>query len=279
MILFVDESGKLDPNSNVEYPTLCGIVIEKSHIAEIHESVFQIKQKLCEELYDALRSVSLLEIPQDWRAYEKKKDHIVGHKIPGRLRSPAGFEIKGRELLNEYVSSKFSSIIFPRVDDLIKLCEYHGVRLFATITQRPKKEVSEIFNRWHTRLLERVNKCVEEEDDESYCTLVFDDIGAKENKEVAKRFWVFRFIDNEGKQMKCLLPAILFCDSSITPGLEIADCFAYVLSQTFSPKASEGKRKDLWGIRGEISGLEWISKKGKDVHIGKGIRYIEPHKL
>jgi len=283
MILFVDESGKLEPGSDVEYPTNLGIVLEKSNLVRLHEGVFQVKKTLCGELYDAFKELQHTDLPIDWRAYKRKKGdklgELAGHTIPGFLRSPVFFELKGRELLNEYVISRFSKIIFPAISDLINLSEELGVRVFATVAQKPNEIIKESFNRWYTYLLERVNKYVkekcEDEKKEIFCTLVFDNIGPKEDKELAKQFWGFRFGHHKGKEMTFLLPTIFFADSSITPGLEIADCFAYIISQTFTKKGGEPSRSDLEPLRIRVGKLEWESKEGKETHIGRGIRYVE----
>ena len=95
--------------------------------------------------------------------------------------------------------------------------------------------------------------------------LVFDESERAKDAKLISGFWRYTFGHELGKQWQNV-QLVVFADSSVTPGIEVADIAAYVIN------AIKQGRRDIGSIYDNILGLEWISERGTESHIGRGIR-------
>jgi hypothetical protein len=81
----------------------------------------------------------------------------------------------------------------------------------------------------HRWLLERIQLHCERAGPDEYATVVFDDMDPGSNAAFSSTFGAWMARTPAGRSMNRIVPTPLFVDSALTPGIQIADWFAYVI--------------------------------------------------
>ena len=250
---------------------------------DFHLATLGVKKEICGVLYDGFKGLNTEEIPVDFALFKTQRGikfgrdlggenlrlsnarRLPGHRVPGHITGHTDFELKGRELLNEDTVNKCPKI----VDALIKLFETCGIyncRTFGHTAPRPTTKVDEErLSVWYQRLIERINQMCAECDPPEVALLVFDQTERGKDAKLISNFWRYTFGHELGRHWQNV-QLVVFADSSVTPGIEIADITAYVLS------GFKQKRKDIKRLYDAILELEWKSNRGSRAHISRGIR-------
>lgn len=106
------------------------------------------------------------------------------------------------------------------------------VTVFAMVMERPEKapyEGPELLQCQHRYLLDRIERFMAEEHPTHMALPIYDNLDPAQTRIFAASFNSFMSKSNAGRAMQHIVPSPLFVDSSLTPGIQIADRFAYVL--------------------------------------------------
>ncbi len=283
MLFFVDESGQYHHKAASAWAVLGAISLPSSRAREFHSEIFANKKEICRVLYEGFKELTKEYIPVEFALFKTPKgiklgrelgrdettlagaQRIPGHRVPGRIIGYTDFELKGRELLNEDTITKCPEIV-GAVTRLFETCRSFGCRTFAHAAQRPKIAIDErLLSVWYQRLIERINQMCAECEPPEFGVLVFDESERAKDAKLISSFWRYTFGHELGRQWQNV-QLVVFADSSVTPGIEIADITAYVLN------AIKQGRRDIGPVYRIILELEWISERGGKSHIGRGIR-------
>lgn len=143
------------------------------------------------------------------------------------------FELKGRELLSE------KAINLPRnrefVLQLQSLCRLIGIVTFAvvqdgTITLASQ---SDFLPDLYRALARRINTYMEEKRPNENAILFFDDIDDATNYRVAISFNNFMYRHYWGARWQAIVPTAFFCNSRVTPPMQVADLVAYCVNERY----------------------------------------------
>lgn len=156
-----------------------------------------------------------------------------------KLGTPYELELKGRELLKERALRLPKNRDF--VDQLIYLCKEVNLVLFAVVQQGtfPLASDSNRLPNLYRALMKRVNTYMEQKHQEEQAKFFFDGIDHESNRKIAISFNNFMYRHFAGRSFKNILPTTFFCDSEVTPGIQVADVLAYCVNQRY------GGRTDL----------------------------------
>ena len=106
------------------------------------------------------------------------------------------------------------------------------VTVFAMVMERPSKapyEGPELLQCHHRYLLDRIERFMSEEHPNSMALPIYDALDPTQTRIFAASFNSFMSRSNPGRAMQHVVPSPLFVDSALTPGIQIADRFAYAL--------------------------------------------------
>jgi hypothetical protein len=157
-----------------------------------------------------------------------------------KVTDPVQKEIKGRELLN-----KRSFRLYPEnislAESIIEVSSTHGVVTFAIVTPRPTSDKlfeyevpeEEFLPKTYIYLLQRINAFLQNMPELGYGILLFDEEERRENEAKSLKITNFLFKSHQGRSFTSLVPTPFFVDSRTTPGIQIADLFAYCINQKF----------------------------------------------
>lgn len=195
-MVFVDESYRKPDEPNAK-STFGGVLVREQAYRELDTKLFQLKRHFwnVENSYD--------------------------------------FELKGRLLMNE------GALELPKnrefIEQLIYLCREEDTILFAVVQDGSITLASES-NRLpnlYRALLWRVNTFMQEKFPEDRAVFFFDGIDHKTNQKVAISFNNFMQRHRWGKGYQNILPTPFFCDSEVSPGVQIADVLAYCVNERY----------------------------------------------
>lgn len=146
---------------------------------------------------------------------------------------PYAVEFKGRLLLSERGIEMPKNREFIR--QLIYLCKEHEVTPFAVVQDGSitLASQSDYLPNLYRGILWRVHTLVEEKHSEKIATMFFDSIDHETNRRVAISFTNFMVRHFQGTHYQNVLPTPFFCDSSLTPPMQIADIVAYCVNQRY----------------------------------------------
>ncbi len=287
MLFFVDESGKYHPASPSRYAVLAAVSLESHRARDFHWEVFRYKRALCNTLYLEFGRLGPYEIPRDFAFYKKGKAiklgrdlseeninegrfvKIPGHRVPPTLSDMSDFELKGRELLNSNMVSRFP-VVVEEIIKLLKIAGYYGCKVFASISTRPSGTANDrVLSIWYQRLIERINLMCEEISTTEAAILVFDETDRASDIKTLNNFWRYTFGHQRGREWRNV-QAVLFADSSCTAGIELADIIAYILN------AERQERDDIRILYSKVRGLHWESNNPETpLHLKYGIRIFD----
>jgi len=193
-----------------------------------------------------------------------------------QINEPHEFEIKGRMLLNKRALTSPKKIEF--VEEVLSLCKGHHILAFAVGMRRLEEQMlagfspeeSRIFRVYHY-LLERVEAMLQEDYPNDMAIVLLDSGGVKTDKRRAIAFGNFLYGNEAGRSMQRIVETPFFVDSSLTPGIQIADLFAYALAQQ-----NLGRREaKLREIGERIREMEWRSNRVDVEYPLRGFKFVE----
>ena len=236
MLVFADESGKYHPDDPNPYAVLAAVAVDPATNRNLSREIFNLKKKF-------------------WG-----------------ISSPFEWEIKGRKLLSKRAFTSPKKREF--VEEIFSLCRACEVTSFATIRDRPVQMAFDIMSETNLplhygRLLERVNGFMEEYHSDQMAMMIFDAVDEGTDRLRGTAFSNFLFRSDAGKACTFICDTAFFASSAITPGIQIADLFAYCINQKFQGRA------ELDPFYEAIKEMEFISKKTEEEYPLRGIRYVE----
>jgi hypothetical protein len=240
MLVFVDESEWPKPSVFSGYTVWTAIALQPQLSKDFSREVFNLERKF-------------------WR-----------------INEPHEFEIKGRMLLNKRALTSPKKIEF--VEEVLSLCKGHHILAFAVGMQQIEEamlagfstEESRIFKVYHY-LLERVEAMMQETYPDDMAMVLLDSADKETNKRRAIAFGNFLYGHEAGKSMQRIVETPFFVDSSLTPGIQIADLSAYALAQQNLGR----KEPKLREIGERIREMEWRSNRVDVEYPLRGFKFVE----
>jgi hypothetical protein len=196
MLVFVDESYHEEKTPNAK-STFAAVLIEEDRYREFDLKLFDLKRHF-------------------WK-----------------VQTPYDLELKGRLLLNE------RPLVLPKnrefVTQFIALCKEVGAVAFAVVQDGtfPLASESNRLPRLYRALIWRVNTFMESRFASDQAIFFFDGIDHKTNRKVAISFNNFMFRHRWGQTYRNVIPTPFFCDSLVSPGIQMADVLAYCVNQRY----------------------------------------------
>ncbi len=247
MLIYVDESKNPNPQGTRSHITLAGAAIAEDAHKELNSRLFKLKQRF-------------------WKVTQYC-DH----------------EIKGRDLLRPGWEAHPRNIEFTR--ELLSLCRLYDIKSFGVtkqylVAQREESLILDeavpganpsdvLLSSLYKYMLERVDLFIRERNREEYGIMIFDEKDLRRDESRAIGFSNFMHRSNFGRAITNVVETAFFVSSRITPGIQIADVFAYVLNQYFDG------RRDLREFYDEIAALQFISDDPTAESAWRGIKYMK----
>lgn len=150
-----------------------------------------------------------------------------------KVENSYDFELKGRELLSERAINLPKNREF--ISQLTFLCKEVGAVLFAVV-QPGTLTLASQSNRLpniYRALLRRVNTFMQERFPNDRATFFYDGIDHQTNRKVAISFNNFMQRHHWGRAYQHVIPTPFFCDSEVSPGIQLADVLAYCVNERY----------------------------------------------
>jgi len=208
----IDESGHPRPTDQSTRPVILAACVRESDAGRLTRALFSLRQT----------KLGRLQLSKDER--EGKAAALLNRRSLTRVPE-----------IREYVDSLFEWL---RDFDLT---------VFAIVMQRPAKplyEGPEFLNTQHRWLLERIDRFMEREHPKAMAIPIFDGQDPTNNLRFSDCFTSFMARTQAGRAMQHIVPSPLFVDSSLTPGIQIADTFAYVTRMSYEHRLASGSVAD-----------------------------------
>ena len=196
MLVFVDESYRKAEEPNAK-STFGAVIIQEQRYRELDSKLFELKRHF-------------------WK-----------------IENSYDFELKGRDLLSK------NAIELPKnrefVSQVIFLCKEVGSVLLAVVQHGTLTLASES-NRLpslYRALLRRVNTFMEEKFPNDRAVFFFDGIDRQTNRKIAVSFNNFMQKHHWGRAYQNVIPTPFFCDSEVSPGIQLADVLAYRVNERY----------------------------------------------
>ena len=150
------------------------------------------------------------------------------------VTEPYEFEIKGRLLLSK------NGLTSPKkrefTEEILSLCKLNQVTAFAIGLRYPQTLETPAFSEPNTflvirDLVDRVETMMKESYPTELAVMVFDSQEDRKDKERALEFGNYLYGNPRGRSVSQVADTPLFSSSAVTKGLQIADLFAYSISQ------------------------------------------------
>jgi hypothetical protein len=155
-----------------------------------------------------------------------------------KIENSYDFELKGRALLSERAINLPKNREF--VSQLVFLCKEVQAVLFAVVqdgTITLASESNRLPNLYRA-LLWRVNTFMQEKFPQDHAIFFFDGIDHQTNRKVAISFNNFMLRHHWGKAYQNVMPTAFFCDSDVSPGIQLADVLAYCVNERYVGRRS-----------------------------------------
>jgi hypothetical protein len=171
-------------------------------------------------------------------------------------------ELKGDKLFKKYAFRCRERFGYSRnlscVEDMFSLCRELGLLSFATITSNPKHMslttgTKRLLTTPYSYLMERIDRCMAERLPGRMANVLFDSRGLGTDEPLAVAFSNFLFRSPVGQQHTRILATPFFVVSRLTPGIQIADVFAYVAAQVLDG------RPECQPYYQRLQDLQWVS--------------------
>ncbi len=196
MLVFVDESYRKPQEPNAK-STFSAALIHEQRYRELDTKLFELKRFF-------------------WK-----------------VENSYDFELKGRDLLSERAVNLPENWEF--ISQLIFLCKEVGAVLFAVVqhgTLTLASESNRLPNLYRA-LLRRVNTFMQEKFPHDRAVFFFDGIDHQTNRKVAVSFNNFMQRHHWGRAYQNVIPTPFFCDSEVSPGIQLADVLAYCVNERY----------------------------------------------
>ena len=234
MMVFVDESEWPRPKSPGGYTVWAGIALPNGRSREFFRDLFNLEKKI-------------------WKVTE-----------------PYDFEIKGRLLLNQRGMTSPKKREF--VEEILSLCKINQVQAFAVGLRYPHTPTMAGLSEPNTYLvisdlLERVEAMMMGKFPDDLAVMVFDSQEDKKDKERALEFGNYLYGTAKGRTTLHISDTPIFASSTVTKGVQIADVFAYALSQ------QNMGRPDIKQYCDRIREMEWKASERNEDGPWRGFRF------
>jgi hypothetical protein len=164
------------------------------------------------------------------------------------------------------------------VEEVLSLCKGHHILAFAVGMRQLEEQMLAGFSPEESRifrvyyyLLERVETMLQEDYPDDMAIVLLDSGGIKTDNRRAIAFGNFLYGHEAGRRMQRVVETPFFVSSSLTPGIQIADLFAYALAQQNLGRR-EAKLKE---IVERIRELEWRSNRLDVEYPLRGFKFVE----
>lgn len=197
MLVFIDESGHPRPSDSTTRPVLSAVCIHETDTGRLIRSMFGLRRNL----------------------------------LGGLKLTKAEQEGKANSLLNRYSLTK-STAKREFVDSLFEFLREFPITAFAIVMERPQQvpyQGRDFLQTHYRRLLQRIDLHMEQSHPSSMAIPIFDGQDPISNRIFADCFTGYMVKSAGGRGLTHVVPTPLFVDSSLTPGIQIADWFAYVI--------------------------------------------------
>jgi hypothetical protein len=207
MLVFIDESGHPRPGDPTTHPVILAACFKESDMGRLTRTMFAMRRSI-------LGKTALTEAEEEGKAAKM---------------------LSRRSLLKSASKRAWAEAVFDHLRD------FEAVT-FAIVMERPTKvpytgdDFLPTQFRW---LLERIERFMEHDHPGHFAIPIFDGQDPTSNKNFTRCFTSYMARHKGGRAMQHIVPSPLFVDSSITPGIQIADIFAYVLRLDFEKKLSQ----------------------------------------
>ncbi len=196
MLVFIDESGHPLPGDSATKPVLLAVCIREQDAGRLARAMFSLRRAL-------LSKMTLSQDEEEGKAVEFLNRHAIMKVVTKR----------------EYVESLFE---FLRDFELT---------VFAVVMERPNRTPyrgSDLLQTHYIWLLQRIERFMERDHPTAHAIPIFDGQDPTSNRNFSACFTGFMMRADAGRALLHIVPTPLFVDSSLTPGIQIADLFAYV---------------------------------------------------
>ena len=184
-----------------------------------------------------------------YREFDTKPFELKRHFW--KVDNPYDMELKGRLLLND------RALTLPKTRDFVEqfivLCKEVGAVFFAVVQEGTFTLASESdkLPSLYRHLLRRVNTYMEDKHQEDQAVFFFDGIDHRTNQKIAISFNNFMYRHHWGQSSKNILPTPFFCDSEVSPGIQMADVMAYCVNQRYGGR--RGRLEEIFQKFRELS--------------------------
>jgi hypothetical protein len=196
MLVFVDESYQEESNPQAK-STFAAVLVQEGKYRDFDNRLFELKKHF-------------------WK-----------------VANPYDLELKGRKLMSE------RALVMPKTRDfisqIISLCKEVNAVVFAVVQDGSFTLASESDHlpSLYRALMRRVNTFMEVKFPDEQAVFFFDGIDHETNRTVAISFNNFMFRHWWGRSYKNIIPTSFFCDSLVSPGIQMADVLAYCVNQRY----------------------------------------------
>lgn len=196
MLVFIDESGHPRPGDPTSRPVILAVCIREADCGRLARTMFALRRNLQNHL-------KLSRTEQEGHAVELLNRRALTRMPPKR---------------------EFADSIFDALRDF-------NLAVFAVVMERPDQEPyagSDFLQPQFKWLLERISLFMEHEHPDEFAICVFDGQTPTQNRRFSDSFTNFMARTAIGQAMDRIVPTPFFVDSALTPGIQVADLFAYV---------------------------------------------------
>ena len=186
---------------------------------------------------------------QKYREFDVKLFELKKHFW--KVANPYDMELKGRELLKERALNLPKTRDF--IEQFITLCKEIDAVFFAVVQEGtfPLASESNKLPSLYRALMRRVNTFMLHKKPEDQALFFFDGIDHQTNRKIAISFNNFMYRHRWGQLNRNILPTPFFCDSEVSPGIQMADVMAYCVNQRYGGR--RGRLEDIFQRFRELS--------------------------
>ncbi len=193
MFVYLDESGRLDAEDTAKRPTIAGVIIPEKSLNDATSTLLNLKRELCPPFINP-------------EMYELKANKIL-------RPSAGGWKIE--------LAERFFCDYFVSLED---------VRVVAVVCRRPSKLLksnSDILPLHHIWLLTKIFNYMQENKPDEFASFVYDSQGNDADERLSREFTSYLYRHPQGQEfLRSITPTPLFVNSSLVPGIELADMIA-----------------------------------------------------
>ncbi len=194
MLVFIDESYDRATDLNPK-STFSAVLIEEHRSRALDAKLFELKRHF-------------------WRVQNSYEMELKGRLL---LNSKALELPKNREFMGQFLS------LFREIGAITFAVTQDGTFPLASKTDR--------LPNLYRALMWRVNSVMAERFVDQHAIFFFDGIDHKTNQKIAISFTNFMLKHRWGQSYRNILPTPFFCDSEVTPGVQMADVIAYCVNE------------------------------------------------